>query len=96
MLIIFTSYQYLIRNLYINRIPCGKINDINIHKNSTYFSLSYTIASFISDTIKDINLKNYDINEFKKALEHISNTKLYFALLRCFHHNPKNRHYLYI
>ena len=71
-------------------------NDINIHKNSTYFSLSYAIASFISNKIQDIDLKKYDINEFKKALEHISNTKLYFALLRCFHHNPKNRHYLYI
>ena len=71
-------------------------NDINIHKNSTYFSLSYAIASFISNKIQDIDLKKYDINEFKKALEHISNAKLYFALLRCCHHTSKNRHYLYI
>ena len=55
-----------------------------------------SFASFISNKIQDIDLKKYDINEFKKALEHISNTKLYFALLRCFHRNPKNRHYLYI
>jgi hypothetical protein len=78
--------------LHINKIS----NDTSVHKNSTIFALSYIIATLLNKNIKTIDLKNYKIVEFKKLLEPVSNTKLYFALLRCFHQDPEKRFYLYI
>ena len=71
---------------------------IEIHMNSHLYSLSI-LTCYCGECHN--NKKKYEnieqnIDFFKEYLSNISNTKLYWALLRCLEHNPQQRIYLYI
>lgn len=71
---------------------------IQIHINSQLYSLAI-LTCYCGEWNK--NQKKYEnieqnIDFFKEYLSNISNTKLYWALLRCLEPNPQQRIYLYI
>lgn len=75
----------------LNSIP------FNIDYRSCFFSLALLIAFCIEgnkiDFFKPIN---WDVDDFKKILEPIDNTKLFWALLRCQELDPNDRFLLWI
>jgi hypothetical protein len=80
------------KNLFIS----PEIKNINqiptqiIYKQHIFYSL----AKLICFCINNINKNNFE--EYKKALDIILETKLYWALLRCLKDIPENRYYLLI
>ena len=75
----------------INQLP----SEINI--NSQLYSIS-VLTCYCGEWNKSNKYDNInkDIDFYKEYLSNISNTKLYWALLRCLESNPSNRIYLFI
>ena len=80
-------------NLYISpELKKIKKFPTTISKQSTYYSLGL----LVSDCLTPIKKLKRNMDEFKKHLESILNTKIYWALLRCLEYEPEDRYYLYI
>lgn len=62
--------------------------------NTIFFSLALLIAFCLCPFEKSEHLHNTEL--FKKHIESIAETKLYWALLRCIKETPSDRHYLFI
>ena len=80
-------------NLYISpELKKIKKFPTTIYKQSTYYSLGL----LVSNCLTPIKESKRNMEEFKKHLESILNTKIYWALLRCLEYEPEDRYYLYI
>lgn len=65
---------------------------IEVSKKSTYYSL----AMLVSNHLIPYKNKKKSMEIFKKHMESILESKLYWALLRCLEEDPDDRYYLYI
>lgn len=73
--------------LSIKELPC-KIN--------YYKSIIYSIAVLVIDCLNKLNKPKDCLKEYKKHMESILGTKLYWALIRCLEPNFNDRFFLYI
>ena len=64
-----------------------------INKKSIYFSIGVLISYVINSTIFK---KNYTQEDIIDNLDTIYQTKLYYAVIRCFNKSPEDRFLLYI
>ena len=69
------------------------IKDIpaKIHKKTIFYSIAKLITFCINDEHKLDEKADYEL-----SLESISESKLYYGLMRCIENNPHERYYLYI
>lgn len=61
-----------------------------------YTSCYYSLSLLIIDIFSDLKSLEYTLENFKKLLQEIEDSKLYYSLLRCLEEDPNNRYFLFI